>query len=97
MKRLPIGIQTFAKLRDPAEQYVYVDKIENLLNLISSGEYFFLSRPRRFGKSVMLSTLYELFSGNRELFRGLYIEDRWDWDKKFPVIRICFGRGFFCS
>ena len=95
MKKLPIGIQTFAKLRDPEENYVYVDKTEVLLQLVESGGYFFLSRPRRFGKSVMLSTLYELFSGNRELFRGLYIEDRWDWERKFPVIRISFGGGEF--
>ncbi|WP_457551463.1 AAA family ATPase, partial [Desulfobacula sp.] len=63
MKKLPIGIQTFADLVDPTENYVYVDKTEELLSLVSSGKYFFLSRPRRFGKSVMLSTLYALFSG----------------------------------
>ena len=95
MKKLPIGIQTFSELVDPAENYVYVDKTRELYTLITSGKYFFLSRPRRFGKSVMLSTLYELFSGNRELFRGLYIEDKWDWERKFPVIRISFGSGEF--
>jgi hypothetical protein len=97
MKRLPIGIQTFSKLRDPAMDYVYVDKTREILELVSNGVYFFLSRPRRFGKSVMLSTLHELFSGNLDLFRGLYIEDRWDWEKKHPVIRISFGSGDFAS
>jgi len=56
-----------------------------------------LSRPRRFGKSVTLTTLYELFVGNRDLFNGLYIEDKWDWDKKHPVIRISFGSGDFST
>ena len=76
MKKLPIGIQTFSKLRDPLENYAYVDKTEVFLKLVTSGGYYFLSRPRRFGKSVMLSTLDELFSANKELFKGLYIEDK---------------------
>ena len=95
MKKLPIGIQTFHKLRDPEQNFVYIDKTDVLLRLVESGEYYFLSRPRRFGKSVMLSTLYELFSANRELFAGLYIEDKWDWSKKHPVIRISFGSGYY--
>jgi len=69
MKRLPIGIQTFSKLRDPEQNYVYVDKTRENLKLAASGDYFPLSHPRRFGKSVMLSTLYELFSGKRELYQ----------------------------
>ena len=97
MKRLPIGIQTFSELVDPEENYVYVDKTEVLHTLVTEGKYFFLSRPRRFGKSVMLSTLYELFSGHRDLFSGLYIEDKWDWSKKYPVIRISFGSGDFST
>ena len=95
MKKLPIGIQTFSELVDPEENYVYVDKTDVLHSLANSGKYYFLSRPRRFGKSVMLSTLYELFSGHRELFTGLDIEDKWDWSKKHPVIRISFGSGDF--
>ncbi len=95
MKKLPIGIQTFSELVDQQENYVYIDKTEVLCTLAQAGKYYFLSRPRRFGKSVMLSTLYELFSGNRELFAGLYVEDKWDWDKKHPVIRISFGGGEF--
>jgi len=97
MKRLPIGIQTFSELVDPEENYVYIDKTEVLHALVSEGKYYFLSRPRRFGKSVMLSTLYELFRGSKELFGGLYIEDKWDWNKKHPVIRISFGSGDFSS
>jgi len=96
-KKLPIGIQTFSKLRDPEQNFVYVDKTQVLLQLVQSGTYYFLSRPRRFGKSVMLSTLYELFSANRGLFAGLYIEDKWDWEKKHPVIRISFGSGDFST
>ncbi|HFQ81249.1 MAG TPA: hypothetical protein ENK33_07750 [Desulfobacterales bacterium] len=97
MKKLPIGIQTFSKLRDPEQNFVYVDKTDVLLRLVEAGEYYFLSRPRRFGKSVMLSTLDDLFSGNRDLFKGLDIEDKWDWNKKHPVIRISFGSGDFSS
>jgi len=97
MKNLPIGIQTFSKLRDPADDFVYVDKTEVLYRLAASGGYYFLSRPRRFGKSVMLSTLHELFAGNRELFAGLYVEDKWDWSVRYPVIRISFGSGDFST
>ncbi len=97
MKKLPIGIQTFSELVDPEENNVYVDKTAVLHTLVTEGKYYFLSRPRRFGKSVMLSTLYELFSGNRKLFNGLHIEDKWDWNKKYPVIRISFGSGDFST
>lgn len=95
MKKLPIGIQTFAKIRDPEENYVYIDKTDVISELVNSGSYYFLSRPRRFGKSVLLSTLAELFSANKALFSGLYIEDKWDWQKSYPVIRISFGSGQF--
>jgi len=95
MKKLPVGIQTFSELVSPEENYLYVDKTAILHTLTRAGKYYFLSRPRRFGKSVMLSTLYELFSGNRELFKGLYIEDKWDWSRQYPVIRISFGGGEF--
>ncbi len=97
MKRLPIGIQTFSELVDPVENYIYVDKTRVIHTLVTTGKYFFLSRPRRFGKSVLISTLHELFSGHKELFSGLYIEDRWNWDQKFPVIRISFGSGDFSN
>jgi hypothetical protein len=53
----------------------------------------FLSRPRRFGKSLFLDTLKNIFEGNRELFRGLLIEEQWNWEVKYPVIKIRFGGG----
>jgi hypothetical protein len=90
-KKLPIGIQTFAKIR--GDDYYYVDKTPLALRLIESGSHYFLSRPRRFGKSLFLDTLAELFAGNEPLFRGLYCHDRWDWSKKYPVIRLSFAEG----
>ena len=67
-KKLPIGIQTFSEVRE--EDYYYVDKTGFALRLIELGKYYFLSRPRRFGKSLFLDTLGELFAGNEPLFRG---------------------------
>ncbi len=89
MKKLPIGIQDFRELREG--NYLYVDKTELLYQLIDSSKYYFLSRPRRFGKSLLVSTLRELFQGQRECFKGLWIEDKWDWDAKNPVIHLSFG------
>ncbi|MDR2707091.1 MAG: AAA family ATPase, partial [Planctomycetaceae bacterium] len=85
-KKLPIGIQTFEKIRE--DNCLYVDKTEYIHRLVTSGDVYFLSRPRRFGKSLTLSTLDALFKGRKELFEGLYIYDQWDWNKKYPVIRI---------
>ncbi len=85
MKKLPIGIQTFSEII--LGNYLYIDKTQAILNVISLGKYFFISRPRRFGKSLLVSTLYEIFSGNRELFQGLYIYDKIEW-KPHPVIHI---------
>ncbi len=93
MKNLPIGIQTFAKIRDKKENYIYIDKTDLALNLINSSGYYFLSRPRRFGKSLFLDTLKDIFEGKKELFDGLYIYDKWDWDITYPVIKISFGAG----
>ncbi len=90
-KKLPIGIQTFAKLRE--ENCYYVDKTPLALQLIAEGSHYFLSRPRRFGKSLFLDTLKELFEVNRALFAGLYAENHWDWSVKYPVIRLSFGAG----
>jgi hypothetical protein len=89
MKKLPIGIQTFSEIR--REGYLYVDKTEEIFQLITSGKYFFISRPRRFGKSLTLSTIKEIYSGNRRLFEGLWIEDKWDWAKVHPVVHIQFN------
>ena len=91
MTKLPIGIQTFSDIRE--DNYAYVDKTENIFDLIDRGRYYFLSRPRRFGKSLLIDTISELFKGSKEFFEGLYIYDKWDWSVKYPVIKISFGSG----
>nr|WP_038055397.1 AAA family ATPase [Thermodesulfobacterium hydrogeniphilum] len=91
MKKLPIGIQSFEVIR--TERYYYVDKSPFVEKLANEGKYFFLSRPRRFGKSLFLDTLRQAFLGRKELFTGLYLENHWDWSKKYPVIYISFGAG----
>ncbi|MGA1824075.1 MAG: AAA family ATPase [bacterium] len=88
MKKLPIGIQDFDELI--SRGCVYVDKTKHIFNLIESGKYYFLSRPRRFGKSLLISVLKEIFAGNSNLFRGLWIENRINWDT-YPVLRIDFS------
>jgi hypothetical protein len=90
MKKLPIGIQTFEKIIN--ENCYYVDKTP-FIKKLEQGGYYFLSRPRRFGKSLFLDTIKEAFSGNKELFKGLYIYDKWDWSKKHPIIKISFAIG----
>jgi len=75
MKKLPIGLQTFSEIIQ--ENYYYVDKTEFAYKLLTKGKYYFLSRPRRFGKSLFLDTLTEIFLDNKELFKGLYIYDKW--------------------
>ncbi|WP_043702554.1 ATP-binding protein, partial [Tepidimonas taiwanensis] len=90
-RKLPIGIQTFREIRE--EGCYYVDKTPYAIRLIEQGKHYFLSRPRRFGKSLFLDTLAELFSGNRALFEGLYAEAHWDWSVRYPVIRISFAAG----
>ena len=108
-RKLPIGIQTFAKLRE--QGCYYVDKTPLIAKLAEGGKAFFLSRPRRFGKSLFLDTLAEAFAGNRAFFAGgetaialgaepkaadrsrLYLADHWDWDKRHPVIRLSFAEG----
>ncbi len=90
-KKLPVGIQTLAKLRE--QNCYYADKTPFIERLVEQGSYYFLSRPRRFGKSLFLDTLKEAFEGNKGLFNGLYIEDKWDWAKKYPVVRLSFGSG----
>jgi hypothetical protein len=84
--KLPIGIQTFPKLREGG--YLYVDKTREIHRLISTGNTFFLSRPRRFGKSLLISTLEAIFRGEKALFEGLYIADKIDWNERYPVIKM---------
>ena len=88
LKKLPIGVQDFREIRQ--EDYLYVDKTEMIYKLITEGKYYFLSRPRRFGKSLLVSTLKYLFQGEKDLFKGLYIYDKYDFPK-YPVIHIAFG------
>jgi len=89
MKKLSIGIQTFSKLLK--ENCVYVDKTKIIHQMITSGTTYFLARPRRFGKSLLISTLAEIFSGNRDLFSGLDIDSLpYDW-QKHPVVMISFA------
>jgi hypothetical protein len=90
MKKLGIGISDFKELIKG--NYIYVDKTEYIYKLINSGKYYFLSRPRRFGKSLLLSTIRYLFEGQRELYKGLYIEEKWNWEEIYPVIRISFAK-----
>jgi hypothetical protein len=88
LKKLPAGIQTFEEII--TENYIYVDKTRMLVNLIESGKVYFFARPRRFGKSLTLTTLEAMFRGKKELFKGLYAEawmNRPDF-VKYPVIRL---------
>ena len=92
MQKLPIGIQTFRKIIEG--DYIYIDKTDIALDMIESYQYVFLSRPRRFGKSLFLDTLHNIFEGNKDLFEGLDIYDRWDFDDTYPVIRIDWSGNF---
>ena len=85
-KKLPLGLQDFRKIIENG--FLYVDKTEYVFRIVSNPGAYFLSHPRRFGKSITVATLHELYSGSRELFRGLWIEDKWDWNKKHPVLRL---------
>lgn len=96
--RLPIGIENFTKIRK--NKFYYVDKTHLIEKLTIDSQtnkkvpgYYFLSRPRRFGKSLLLDTIQCLFEGKKELFEGLHIFDKWDWSEQHPVIRITFGGG----
>ena len=84
--RLPLGRQSFAEVRKL--DCVYVDKTPLAVKLAAEGKFYFLSRPRRFGKSLFLDTLRYLFEGERDLFQGLYAEDNWQWSVKYPVIKL---------
>ena len=86
--RLPIGIQDFRTMRE--EDFYYVDKTPLIRQLVDDGRYYFLSRPRRFGKSLLLDTLRSLFAGHEVLFQGLGIHGHWDWSVRHPVVRLSF-------
>ncbi len=85
-KKLPLGLQDFRKIIENG--FFYMDKTEHVFRIASSPGAYFLSRPRRFGKSITVATLHELYNGSRELFDGLWIADKWDWNKRHPVLRL---------
>jgi len=85
---LPTGIQDFATIRE--DSFYYVDKTRLVHQLVRQGRYYFLSRPRRFGKSLLVDTLHELFAGSERLFRGLHIHGRWDWSESHPIVHLSF-------
>ncbi|MGM9698957.1 MAG: AAA family ATPase [Prevotella sp.] len=91
LKRLPVGIQTFEKIRE--NDMLYIDKTEYIWNMIHLSNYIFLSRPRRFGKSLLVSTLQAYFEGKKDLFKGLFIETvEKDWTE-YPVLRFDMSMG----
>ncbi|MCX6583689.1 MAG: AAA family ATPase [Candidatus Aminicenantes bacterium] len=93
MKNLPLSIQTFRDFIE--EDYIYVDKTRQIHDLFATGgRYYFLSRPRRFGKSLLISTLAEIFSGNKELFKGLWIYDKIEWTQH-PVVYLDLSKVTF--
>ena len=89
MKKLPIGITTFSEIIE--KNYLYIDKTQIAYDLIKNYKYVFLSRPRRFGKSLFIDTLKEIFEANQALFKQLAIYPHWNWERSFPVIKISFG------
>jgi len=92
---LPIGIQSFRELRKLGN--LYVDKTRHIYDMLQAGSALFLSRPRRFGKSLLVSTLAELFQGNQALFNGLWIANRWDWQQQHPVVSLFFNDATYKS
>ena len=86
LQNLPIGIQDFEKIRK--EGYLYVDKTEQIWRLTHTGCYYFLSRPRRFGKSLLMTTIKAYYQGKRELFDGLYIATQEKEWKQYPILHL---------
>jgi hypothetical protein len=87
MNRLSLGVSEFNDLIE--QNKIYVDKTEFIKKMIDQGrKYYFLSRPRRFGKTLFVSTLECFFQGKKELFKNTYIYDHWDWDKSYPVLHL---------
>ena len=91
-RKLPIGLQSFRTIREG--DFYYVDKTPLVRELVERGRFYFLSRPRRFGKSLLLDTLKALFEGKEELFRGLHIHPHWDWSIQHPVVRLSFDGNY---
>ncbi len=93
--QLPLGVQNLCEIR--RDGHYYVDKTDYVCQLARHSKYSFLSRPRRFGKSLLVDTIKEAFEGNKELFEGLAIYDRWDWSIRHPVIRLDYAGGNFLN
>ncbi len=87
-QRLPIGMQDFARMRETGSYYV--DKTPLIGQLVDDGRHYFLSRPRRFGKSLLVDMIGALFEGRKDLFEGLAIHQHWDWSLTHPVVRLSF-------
>ena len=94
-RKLPTGIQNFREIRE--DDCYYVDKTVFIRRLVDEGKHYFLSRPRRFGKSLLLDTLKELFEGSEALFEGLDVHRGWDWSVRHPVVRLDFSSGHFAE
>jgi predicted AAA+ superfamily ATPase len=86
LKKLPIGIQTFSKIREG--DFLYVDKTQLLHELTRDAGAYFISRPRRFGKSMLISTLQALYEGRKALFEGLYIYDKWQFEDYLMIRKL---------
>ena len=93
--KYPIGIQTFGNII--SDGYAYVDKTALVYKLVSEGKYYFLSRPRRFGKSLLLSTLKAYYQGKRELFEGLAIAELEKEWKEYPIFHFDFNTGLYTN
>ncbi|MCP4113147.1 MAG: AAA family ATPase, partial [Desulfobacteraceae bacterium] len=90
LKRLPVGDSSFESIR--ANDCVYVDKTRHLFQMADEGKFYFMSRPRRFGKSLTVSTLRCMFQGKKELFEGLWIEKSTEWEwKPHPTVLVDFN------
>jgi hypothetical protein len=89
LQNYPVGLQDFSEIR--TRKYLYIDKTHLVKQIAGNGKYYFLSRPRRFGKSLLISTFYYLFQGRKDLFEGLAIANDWDWSQTRPVIKISFS------
>ena len=88
-RKYPVGIQDLSEVITGG--YTYVDKTYYVYKMIDEGKFYFLSRPRRFGKSLLVTTMEYLFKGKKGIFEGLYIYDKWDWSKTNPIIKIGFS------
>lgn len=85
-RKYPICMESFREIRE--KNFLYIDKTQLIHRLIHSGNYYFLNRPRRFGKSLLLSTIKEIFCGSKELFGGLWMGSKWNWERTHPVVNL---------